>query len=165
LEGQVTARSERFRPSAKGVVVVDGRLLVTRNRTPGDPGPDWHIFPGGGQQPGERLEAAVVREVREETGIEVRPRGLLWVREVIFELRARAVPQNPAEHSLEFMFAADFIVDHGDPSEEDQFQVAVEWVRPQDLPTLRFYPQAVVPALVSYLNGGQSGEVYLGDVD
>jgi 8-oxo-dGTP pyrophosphatase MutT (NUDIX family) len=165
LEGQVTARSERFRPSAKAVVVVDGRLLVTRNRTPGDPGPDWHIFPGGGQQPGERLEAAVVREVREETGIEVRPRGLLWVREVIFELRARAVPQNPAEHSLEFMFAADFIADHGDPSEEDQFQVAVEWVRPQDLPTLRFYPQAVVPALVSYLNGGQSGEVYLGDVD
>ena len=161
----MTARSERFRPSAKGVVVRDGRLLVTRNRTPGDSRPDWHIFPGGGQQPGETLDAALVREVREETGIEVRPRDLLWVREVIVQTRTRAVPQNPAEHSLEFMFAADFIADHGDPSEEDQYQVAIEWVRPQDLPTLRFYPQAVVPALVSYLNGGPSGEVYLGDVD
>ena len=90
---------------------------------------------------------------------------LLWVREVIVQTRTRAVPQNPAEHSLEFMFAADFIADHGDPSEEDQYQVAIEWVRPQDLPTLRFYPQAVVPALVSYLNDGPSGEVYLGDID
>lgn len=161
----MTARSERFRPSAKGVVVRDGRLLVTRNRTPGDDGPDWHIFPGGGQHPGETIAAALVREVREETGIEIRPRRLLWVREVIVAQRTRPIPQNPAEHALELMFAADFVADHGDPTEEDAYQVGVEWVSPDDLPSLRFYPAAVVASLVSYLEGGPSGEVYLGDVD
>jgi len=41
MEGTVTGiPTTRFRPSAKAVVVVDGRLLVTRNRTPGDSRPD-----------------------------------------------------------------------------------------------------------------------------
>jgi ADP-ribose pyrophosphatase YjhB (NUDIX family) len=161
----VTARSERFRPAAKAVVVVDGAILLTRNRTPGHPGPDWHILPGGGQQPGETLDAALVREVREETGIEVLPGALLWVREVIIAGRARAIPGNPAEHALEFMFAADLVADHGDPSEEDAYQVAVEWVPIADLPGLRFYPAAVVPHVMSHARGGPSGPVYLGDVD
>ena len=164
MEGPLIARvSERFRPSAKAVVVVDGRVLVTRNRTPGEP-PDWHIFPGGGQLPGETLDAALVREVREETGIEITPGRLLWVRELIIALRNDS-PFNPAEHVLEFMFAAEFVHDHGDPTEEDEYQVAVEWVGPEDLPSLRLYPAAVVPALASHLKGGPTGPVYLGDVD
>lgn len=161
---QVTEATVAFRPSAKAVVVVDGRVLVTRNRTPGDDGPDWHIFPGGGQHPGETLSDALVREVREETGIEVRPGRLLWVREVILALRADW-PFDAGQHLLEFMFDAQFIADHGDSHEEDLYQVGVEWASAQDLAGLRFYPSAVVAQLASHMRGGNSGEVYLGDVD
>lgn len=155
---------ERFRPSAKAVVVHQGRLLTTRNRTPGDFGPDWHIFPGGGQRPGETLEVTLVREVREETGIEVRPGRLLWVRELIVALREDP-PFDPADHAIEFMFAADFVADHGDAHEVDRYQQAVEWVSPEAIPGLRFYPATVVPALLAHLAGTAPDSIYLGDVD
>ena len=38
----------------------------------------WSV-PGGGLEPGERLDQAVVREVREETGLEVEPVALIGV--------------------------------------------------------------------------------------
>ncbi len=164
MAGQVSdAAVRRIRPSAKAVVVVDHRLLVTRNRTPGDAGSDWYIFPGGGQQPGETLHTTLVREVREETGIEVKPGRLLWVREL------NVVPQpdwpfDPRDQPIEFMFEAEFVQDHGDAHEEDQHQIGVEWVEPGKLSQLRFYPAAAIPSLLAYLSGDGSGPVYLGEV-
>lgn len=55
-----------------------GRLLVTR-RSPTIVLPDLWCLPGGHLDPGERLDAAVVREVREETGLEVEVSRLLGV--------------------------------------------------------------------------------------
>jgi 8-oxo-dGTP diphosphatase len=155
---------ERFRPSAKAVVVHDGRILVTRNRTPGDHRPDWYILPGGGQHPGETLDETLVREVREETGIEVRPGRLLWVRELIAALRPE-FPFDPADHAIEFMFEATFVADHGDAHEEDQYQQSVEWIAPGRLAELRFYPAAILPGLRALMTGGDPGLVYFGDVD
>lgn len=135
---------------------------MTRNRTPGNP-PDWFIFPGGGQEPGETMHEAVVREVREETGYEVEPGALLWVREV------NVVPEpdwpfDPRDHALEFMFAAEAIADHGDPSEVDSQQIGVEWLEPEELGRSRFYPAAVLPALARFIDESDSGPVYLGRV-
>jgi ADP-ribose pyrophosphatase YjhB (NUDIX family) len=50
-----------------------GRILLLR-RADGL----WSV-PGGGLDPGERLDQAVVREVREETGLEVEPVALIGV--------------------------------------------------------------------------------------
>ncbi|HYF91031.1 MAG TPA: NUDIX hydrolase [Symbiobacteriaceae bacterium] len=53
-----------------GVVVdPDGRLLFVAQRN-GPFGGNW-LLPGGGVEPGESAEAAVVREIREETGLEM----------------------------------------------------------------------------------------------
>lgn len=154
----------RFRPSAKAVVVRDGRVLLTRNRTPGDHRPDWHILPGGGQHPGETLDLTLVREVREETGIEIVPGRLLWVRELIAALRPE-FPFDPADHAIEFMFQAEFVADHGDAHEEDRYQQEVVWATPDDLRSVRFYPGAVRPALLDLMGGGSPGPMYFGDVD
>jgi len=142
--------------------VVDGRVLVTRNRTPGDP-PDWYIFPGGGQEPGEKLEDALVREVREETGIEVAPGPLLWVRELNVTPHPDW-PFDPRDHCLEFMFAADVVADRGDAQEVDDYQIGVEWLSPDELEQVRFYPETVIPTLRNHLAGTGTGAVYLGDV-
>ena len=155
---------ERFRPSAKAVVVHEGKVLLTRNRTPGDTRPDWHIFPGGGQEPGETLDDALVREVREETGIEIRPGRRLWVRELI-AARRKEFPFDPADHAIEFMFEAEFVADHGDAHDEDLYQEEVVWIAAADLPGLRFYPQSVLPALRAHMNGDDPGPMYYGDVD
>lgn len=62
------------------VVVRDGRLLMTR-RPPGGPlGGLWEL-PGGKLEPGETAAHALVREVREELGVEARAGRTLAVEE------------------------------------------------------------------------------------
>ncbi|SFK23641.1 NUDIX hydrolase [Amycolatopsis sacchari] len=53
----------------------DGRLLVIRRGH--EPGRGLWSLPGGRVEPGESDEQAVVREMREETGLEVRPGALV----------------------------------------------------------------------------------------
>ena len=57
-----------FHESAGAVVIVDGRCLVLRR------GDEW-LLPKGHLEAGERPEDAAVREVREETGLDVRIMG------------------------------------------------------------------------------------------
>ncbi|HZU05357.1 MAG TPA: NUDIX hydrolase [Chloroflexota bacterium] len=60
-----------------GVVVENGAVLLIRRRHP--PFAGHYALPGGFVDYGETVEAAVVREVREETGLEVAIKQLLGV--------------------------------------------------------------------------------------
>ena len=59
----------------------DGRVLIVRRACPPDHG--LYTLPGGGVELGETLEQAVVREVREETALEVEPIALVGYRQAI----------------------------------------------------------------------------------
>jgi 8-oxo-dGTP diphosphatase len=54
-----------------------GRVLVLRRPGTSEFNRERWEFPGGRMEPGERIRDALVREVREETGIESEPGGLL----------------------------------------------------------------------------------------
>ena len=74
--------SERKYPTAPrvGVLAIARRgdkLLLVRRRNPPDAG-KWG-FPGGAQELGETVAEAAVRELREETGVEADPSGVLDV--------------------------------------------------------------------------------------
>ena len=67
-------------PGRRGAVVIvvrNGRMLVIR-RSAGVVAPLTFCFPGGGIEPGESEEDALVREFREELGVAVRPLRRLW---------------------------------------------------------------------------------------
>lgn len=64
--------------SVAGVVIKDGKVLLTRHTY--GAGRGLLIIPGGYLQNGESAEAALRREFLEETGVEVKPLGLLGMR-------------------------------------------------------------------------------------
>jgi ADP-ribose pyrophosphatase YjhB (NUDIX family) len=81
--GAVDADRERPRPprnvtSVGALVVRDESLLVVR-MTYG-PSKGRYMLPGGQLDPGETLDTAAMREVREETGIDTRPLGIVGLR-------------------------------------------------------------------------------------
>lgn len=55
-----------------GAVLRDGRLLAARRTAPAELAGRWEL-PGGKVDPGETVPAALVRELREELGVRVRP--------------------------------------------------------------------------------------------
>ena len=59
----------------------DGRVLIVRRARP--PAHGLYTLPGGGVELGETLEEAVVREVREETALDVEPVALAGYRQAI----------------------------------------------------------------------------------
>ncbi|BCL27948.1 (deoxy)nucleoside triphosphate pyrophosphohydrolase [Streptomyces aurantiacus] len=53
-------------------VLIDGRLLAARRSAPVELAGRWEL-PGGKVEPGESPEQALVRELREELGVEAEP--------------------------------------------------------------------------------------------
>jgi ADP-ribose pyrophosphatase YjhB (NUDIX family) len=59
-----------------GILIEDGQILLLNQDTDG---PRTWSLPGGKVEDGETLAQALVREMREETGVEVRPGRLLYL--------------------------------------------------------------------------------------
>ncbi|WP_410630924.1 NUDIX hydrolase [Amycolatopsis sp. cmx-4-83] len=76
-------------------------VLLIHARDPDDPGHHWWELPGGGQDPGEKLEDTARREIAEETGLVLDAIGRkLWTRESRFTYRGRQ------HHRLDHVYLA-----------------------------------------------------------
>lgn len=76
-------------------------VLLMHARDPDDPSHHWWELPGGGLDDGESLEQAAMREVTEETGIELDHLGpQVWIRESRFRYR------NRDHHRIDHVFLA-----------------------------------------------------------
>lgn len=77
MESRVSDRGP-VRVRAVAIVVRDGKVLFLRHRHP-DPNREYWVLPGGGVQPGESAQDAVVRELAEEARLSARVVRLVYV--------------------------------------------------------------------------------------
>ena len=102
----------------------DGRVLIVRRARP--PAHGLYTLPGGGVELGETLEEAVIREVREETALDVEPVALAGCRQAI----ARDASGRIERHFVILPFAARWIA--GEISLNEELAEA-HWLRPAEL--------------------------------
>ena len=116
-----------------GVVVRDGRVLLIRRGKPPLYG-RW-VVPGGTVELGETLEAALVREMEEETGLRVEPLEILTVFDRI---------EREGERVSYHYVIVDFLCRwHSGEARAGSDALAVAWVRPEDLGGYDLPPKAL----------------------
>ena len=124
------ARTYPTRPylAVSAAIFRDGRVLIVRRGRP--PAHGLYTLPGGGVELGETLEQAVVREVREETGLAVAPLALVGFREAIGRDAAGRIER----HFVILPFAARWIA--GEIALNEELAEA-QWRRPDELAGLK----------------------------
>jgi 8-oxo-dGTP diphosphatase len=102
----MTARPQIYHVVA-ALICRDDEVLLVKQQGPRDPAPFWAL-PGGQVEPGELATEALVREVREETGLRVRAIGpLAYVCQVDSPADPTflGVGAPPGSHTLALAFA------------------------------------------------------------
>jgi len=95
----------------------DGQILLVQEQKKANYG-KWNL-PGGHLEAGEKITAGAIREVKEETGLDVNLSGLLG----LYSWRTGK------EHALRYVFIAET---KGDPKPGDEI-LEVKWVDPSEV--------------------------------
>ena len=116
----------RRRPSltTDGILAVNGRICLVRRKHA--PFAGMYALPGGFVEYGERLEECVVREFKEETGLDVKVKGLLGV--------YSDPDRDPRGHTVSAVYILSLV--GGKLSDSDE--TFAEWVPILKLPKLAF---------------------------
>ena len=112
-----------------GALIFDGDSILMAQRGK-EPLKHWWSLPGGALELGESLADGVRREVREETGLEIRPLGVLE----IFERIMRDASGVPEYHYVLIDYVCRVV---GGELRAGDDVCAVEWMRLRDLPGLQ----------------------------
>ncbi|WP_128543694.1 NUDIX domain-containing protein [Larkinella soli] len=138
-EEVVRLYGNRLRVRVCGLCLIDHKLLMVRHRGIGPTDTFW-CPPGGGPQFSENAYEALVREFREETGLEVEVGELLFVNEFM---------ESPL-HAMELFFAVRIVggkLGQGhDPEMSEESQIITE-VRLMTFEEIKSYPENEVHRL------------------
>lgn len=128
-------------------------MVVVRHRA-GDA--IYHLLPGGGVTYRETLADAVTREVREETGLDVRVGRPLLINDTVDPVGTR--------HVVNITFAADVIGGSLTDDPDDKRVEAVELVDPHALTTLDLRPPFAEDVIRMIEAGSAARAEYLGSL-
>jgi len=130
MSGSDSARTYPTRPylAVSAAIFRDGRVLIVRRARA--PAPGLYTLPGGGVELGETLEQAAIREIREETALEIEPVELVGFRQAI----VRDATGRVERHFVILPFAARFI--GGEISLNEELAEA-HWLAPNEIAPLQ----------------------------
>lgn len=120
----------------------DGKILMGKRSV--WPRGMW-VFPGGGVHFGERAEQAVVRELREETGLKIKPTKLITVYEMLVLKRN--------VHRVIFFYMARVVGGKEKPSEDID---EIRWLTPKEITQMENIGDSTIDILkaAGLLKGG-----------
>ncbi len=135
-----------WRPAAYGIIIQEGKILMV---------PQWdgYDLPGGGIDIEELGEKAVVREVKEETGLDVIVDTLIATRESFFTFRKKG----KHTHSIAFYYTAHVVggelSEEGFVGGEKEYMHLAEWIPLEKFPELTIYSSIdIKPIILSLIS-------------
>lgn len=152
-----------IRNSAKAIIICRDKVLLTKNQ---DHEGYFYLFPGGGQEHGETIHNALIRECIEEVGKDVVIGELLHIREYIGKNHEHSSFDFNV-HQVEYYFVCNLVNEMNNyktPTNPDSHQVGIEWIQINDLLQYRIYPKEIRKYIIKHFNNEKS-PVYLGDIN
>lgn len=128
----------KHRISVGAFVIQEDTILMVNHRRADRY--DFWVAPGGGVQGTESLEEATIREVKEETGLNVSVSNLLYIEEMY----------NPEERSVKFWYHCEFVDGRLDCTAEEavcEHIVNAKFMAKNELKENVIFPPMVIDAL------------------
>lgn len=128
-----------FNYRVAGVAILDGKVLL--HKTPAD---KFWSLPGGRASLFEFSKDTLVREMQEETGMDVRVGEMLWVSENFF------VYNDIRHHELGFYYQMEIpsLKDQNDfTGVEGDGELLFKWHPVEEIPTIKIYPEFLATEL------------------
>ena len=148
-----------IRCAAKAIIIEHEAVLL--NRCKREDGCIYYDLPGGGQKLYESMEQTLLREVKEETGYEIRVERFVGLAEEIntnAELREK-YPEYT--HRILHIFAARLTGEKIDtPTEKDLHMEESVWVSLDDIDTLQETRPSCLKQLLRDIRKGESARFY-----
>ena len=117
------------------VFLRDNKVLVQREKDGKE-----YALPGGHVKIGETLEEGLIREMREEMGIDILCRRLIWSEECFWEWHGRKVHGIAFYYLVEFAENAEVFAKDAFVSQKDNENVLVGWLPISALKDVVIYP-------------------------
>ena len=152
-----------FRYSIKAIIIKDGKFLVEQV----DQGRgQFYKLPGGGHHFGETIHQALLRELKEELGLDANIGTLLFIRDYLAKNHDMEF-DDPNFQQTELMFLCDVkdFSNLGKGLEPDKNQI-ICWKTAEELEQIKFLPKKLVPYLKNLQTLQEQREtIYLGDIN
>jgi len=132
-------------------MLLEGKVVTVRHRA-GDS--VYHLLPGGGVSYRETLEQSLLREIKEETGLDARIGAPM--------LLSDTIDPHGSRHLVNITFAAEIVGGSITTDPDDDRVEAVDLFEPERLRSLDLRPP-IADALLGWLEDGPSATAhYLG---
>ena len=120
----------KFEVIARAIITVDQKVLLQRNVKS-----DEFALPGGHIEMGETVKESLVRELKEETGLDISVGKLVYVNENFFEQEGQEF------HEIGFYFLADVVGEIPESIESKEGHIDFWFIGLDDLAKKDLYPE------------------------
>jgi 8-oxo-dGTP diphosphatase len=132
-----------FHYLARGIVFVNRKVLLAHQK-----GAEHTFLPGGHIEFGERAEAALLREIAEETGMQAD------VKRFIGAVECAWVEGDQHNHEIDLLFEVDVPeLDSNEALQSCEPHLDFIWSRPGELKAHNLLPEALIECLVNWEAG------------